>query len=75
MATTLDVTSTRVLDLTETHSERLATIINTIATTEKMILMCGPGVSVACGMPVSVSRLSHNCLAILTYHRVEFSYG
>ncbi|CAE6434934.1 unnamed protein product [Rhizoctonia solani] len=51
MATTLEVTSTRVLDFTEKHSERLAVIIDTIAATEKIILMCGPGVSVACGMP------------------------
>ncbi|CAE6523951.1 unnamed protein product [Rhizoctonia solani] len=51
MATTLDVPSTRILDSTETYTERLATIINTIAKTEKIMLMSGPGVSVACGLP------------------------
>ncbi|KDN38123.1 hypothetical protein RSAG8_09719, partial [Rhizoctonia solani AG-8 WAC10335] len=51
MATILDVASTRILDSTETHAERVAAIINTIAKTEKILLMSGPGISVACGLP------------------------
>ncbi|CUA75202.1 Eukaryotic translation initiation factor 3 subunit B [Rhizoctonia solani] len=50
MATTLDVASTRVLDFTETNTDRLATVIETIAKTEKIMLMSGPGVSIACGL-------------------------